>query len=62
MVEWTEVMSYTASVVVLFCINQPIYCCIYGISNVKSLGIFGDTVMQMPFSMWHEDDLAMCQT
>jgi len=49
-------MSYTASVVVLFCINQPIF------SNVQSMGVFGDTVMQMPFSMWHEDDLAMCQT
>jgi len=40
-------MSYTASIVVLFCINQTIFCCIYGISNVQSLGVFGDTVVQM---------------
>lgn len=55
-------MSYTTSVVVLFRINQPIYCCcIYGISDVQSMGVFGNTVVQMPFSIWHEDDLAMCQ-
>jgi len=40
------------SVVSLFCINQPIYCCcICGISDVQSLGVFGYTIVQMPFSM-----------